>query len=493
MSGHVFVVHGDLTKLHADAHAISGDPQSFPSAIWCDHVDPLSTATSPVKLTDGRVVGRFRWQEREGGPWVVPVAGGKNTPFEWYAEAIRAFTKVAGDVARADGPARKKRARPLLALPNLGSKGGGQAGVIGEHLTRMLTLLGDLAHEHDVDFAFVFQERAAYEAVQVHRLRVDDPRAWSVLTEEQRRGAEALGAQAVRGELALFLGAGVSKSADLPDWSELLAELEDELLPSKPSDVHALSPLDRALLLERSAREDLRKLVAARVKAAWQHGLSHALLAALPVKEVVTTNYDALFELAVEGQGGRVHVVPYDGAASGRWMMKLHGCATKNVDDIVLTRPSFSGFDGTRGALAGLLGGILLTRHVLFVGTSLADANVLRIVDAVQRAVGDPQKELGTNLAIEEKTAAARRELWRGVLRWESFETPRALEIFLDRIAAEACTGMSFLLKPGFGVSGEGMDDVKAAIQALSRARGAIQTDAVRVLVDDFLAHFGTA
>lgn len=249
--------------------------------------------------------------------------------------------------------------------------------------------------------------------------------------------------------------------------------------------------LDRAQLLEREHGDELIRHVAQRTGEPQRYGISHAMLSSLRVQEVVTTNYDVLYETAARAQHNDVHVIPYDGPAPGRWLLKLHGCAQQKKEDIVLSRPSFTGFDGTRGALAGLLGGLLLTRHVLFVGTSLGDANVLRIVDAVQRALGPSQRTLGTNLAVKAEDTAARARLWHGVLAWEAMEDPRQLAMFLDRLAAAACTGMSFLLRDGFERSTQDLTKLQSAIRALMEARGEIETPAVRTLVDGFLERFG--
>jgi len=56
------------------------------------------------------------------------------------------------------------------------------------------------------------------------------------------------------------------------------------------------------------------------------HYLSHALLANLPVTEVVTTNYDCLFEGASEDAGHPVRVLPQHAADhQPRWLLKMHG------------------------------------------------------------------------------------------------------------------------------------------------------------------------
>ena len=53
--------------------------------------------------------------------------------------------------------------------------------------------------------------------------------------------------------------------------------------------------------------------------------MMHALLAGLPFKGCVTTNFDELFELAVSGAGAEMAVLPAEiGAVRDRWCLKLH-------------------------------------------------------------------------------------------------------------------------------------------------------------------------
>src|SRR5262249_34866964 len=120
---------------------------------------------------------------------------------------------------------------------------------------------------------------------------------------------------------------------------------------------------------------------------ATHYSVVHALLATLPTTEAVTTNYDTLFEMASAAVGRPVDVLPYQAASGSRpWLLKLHGCVSKPAD-IVLTREDYLRYDSSRAALAGLVQGLLITRHMLFVGFSLVDDNFHRIADAVRLAV----------------------------------------------------------------------------------------------------------
>src|SRR5204863_3761944 len=111
-------------------------------------------------------------------------------------------------------------------------------------------------------------------------------------------------------------------------------------------------------------------------------------LAALPVDEVVTTNYDTLFEQASDAVRKPITVLPYKRHIEGRrWLLKMHGCVT-HPEDIVLTRENFLTYRERREALSGIVQALLITRHMLFIGFSLEDDNFHSIVRAVRRAVG---------------------------------------------------------------------------------------------------------
>jgi hypothetical protein len=118
-----------------------------------------------------------------------------------------------------------------------------------------------------------------------------------------------------------------------------------------------------------------------------RYGLTHALLASLPVTETVTTNYDTLFERASRAAGYPTAILPYESTeGKRRWLLKMHGCV-EHLDDIVLTREDFMRYAESRGALAAIVQAMLITHHMLFVGFSLRDDNFLRIADEVRKVM----------------------------------------------------------------------------------------------------------
>jgi len=223
----------------------------------------------------------------------------------------------------------------------------------------------------------------------------------------------------------------------------IISERSKELAADQ--DFKTLAAVDQARVLEKLLvpPQTLGETVAEQVRGK-HYSLVHGLLASLPVQEVITTNYDDLFETASAAVNREVCVLPYNQAGGGRrWLLKLHGCVN-HPEDIVLTRKDYLRYDAERAALAGLVQGLLITHHVLFVGFSLSDDNFHRIADAVRRV---SRERFGTSLAV----AANRllKEVWETDLNWVEFgelpDSARNLEIFLDRLAARTVSSANHL------------------------------------------------
>src|SRR5262249_21976975 len=124
--------------------------------------------------------------------------------------------------------------------------------------------------------------------------------------------------------------------------------------------------------------------------------LAHYLLLGLPVRHVITTNYDHLIERALTAL--KRHPVPVvrqeEVAHTGGeavYVVKLHGDA-HHAEDIVLTRDDYSMFFERRPAMALLLEGLLLNRTFFFVGYGLRDLNFREIFGRIARMLREAKR-----------------------------------------------------------------------------------------------------
>ncbi len=389
-------------------------------------------------------------------------------------------------------------------------------------LRATLTTLWAFANAHPCDIVLVLVDQPGYDAAQAFR-REQETEPWSRLDPSLAKSADKLAAKSLQGQLALFLGAGVSMAAGLPGWDGLLTSIatsvESEDLAKR---LKNLPLVDRAEVLERRIADTggapLGQQVADLIKQHRRYSLSHALLAMLPTREIVTTNYDRLFEQALcfaktsppstpdavwnPEYETVLHTIPYDGPPFREkpWVMKLHGCVSR-PKDIVLSRRTFLQYETRRAALAGMLASLMVTRHMLFVGSSFSDDNVLRIAEEVQRlwtetgVRPEPQKALfGTNLAVGSSPLLD--ELWRGDFDWVSMgdkgNGARTLEIFLDRMAASVSTGGSYLFDTSYAAMlREDERRVLVSLEALQQAADQSRNTAFKTGVTALLKQFG--
>ena len=462
---HVFVAHADLMRLSCDAWLVPGG--KGPGFTWRTALPPRAQwRPLPADWSEPGAVRATVLADVDDGvplPVLTDITGTNRMPPAWYVDGARDFLRVATAALRARRRAPLfGRTRYLLAVPLLGTAGGGGAYWSGEITELLLPLLREEAQrleapgEFGVDVVLSLIEGPAWAAAQKSRL--DDATAFAGLPQALIDKADSLAERARSGGLTIFMGAGVSRPAGLPSWDELLHALAiDRLPPEQLVAFDQLSVLDRAALLQRRLPPELALGTAvARLmqERSTRYALGQALLASLPIDEVVTTNYDALFEMASDVVGRPCARIPGQPVRRGeRFILKMHGCVTL-PSSIVLTREDYLRFHENRSALAGIVQALLLTRHMLFVGFGFTDDNFHRIAHAVRQALRGEgaggllakQQPFGTNLVVGGGGLLA--DLWSDDLDWVTMsqhasspaEQGRLVEIFLDRLSARAAT-----------------------------------------------------
>lgn len=516
-SGHLFIVEGDITRLACDSWLLPTDwafnvSESFGPAVglpmggrlldrdWGDH---------PFQPLSQRGDGSEPWI------WLGDIGRDRSAPPSFFAERAGGYVELVA--SHLQGPPIAGRDRRLVAVNLLGSGEGGSASRRLALCDELVPALRSAADRSATDVALVCWDAKAYSAAQRarHNLLKSGEPIWTIadtwalgLTNDHLPDSILELAAAARDRhLVLFIGAGVSVNAGVPDWRRLikLVAADAGLSDAELERLKEIDLRDQAALLERrlGGAEKLAESVTRHASAS-RYSLTHALLASLRVREAVTTNYDQLYEDAVGDRGEGLTVIPGEEQvrAARPWLLKLHG-GLRQGGDIVMTREDYSEVAVRRGALLGLLQAMLLTRKMLFVGYSLADEDFHSVISAVRKITGGRWK-VGTALTLFEDPLFG--ELWSDdldVIPMLSARQPgdpsevasaaRRLQIFLDLVGSQAADLSGFLLAPGYeGLLSDDERRLRDSLIALKHGLQGADQSPGKDRVGEFLRRFGS-
>lgn len=383
--GHVFLLHCDAKQLAADVVLIPGNPGPDSG------VRKTKSEDSWVTVFEAANVRGIKDSEKL---------------LECEVQIVKDYLNAA-TAAVGDSESKLRRTKSLLALPLIGVGQMDPDDVMkeeGKAVSTVLPLLYKHANTHGMDIALCTTDEQAYGVMQVFRDELCPLKGgpfW-MMPKKMQKHAEIVADKAIKGALSIFFGAGVSYSSGLPSWGDLLGGLAVEAGFSEEEQraLKELDYLDQPTLIEERMGRGFREAVADATKGG-RFAPMHAILAELRLP-AATTNYDDLYEEAAAStsDGDRVVLrLPWAsaevstlGSRETRALTKLHGCVSK-PKDIVLTREDYMRYEDSRRALRGVVQQMLLTSDVMFVGFSMTDTNLHKIIDEVREATHRMNRE----------------------------------------------------------------------------------------------------
>ncbi len=183
--------------------------------------------------------------------------------------------------------------------------------------------------------------------------------------------------------LSIFAGAGISANSGLPEWGDLIKELQKRLYGDIKENEDYLILAEKfynqfgeifyyqilnSLIPDNASPNDL-----------------HLGIVKLNIKNLITTNWDNLFEQAINEEGRFFNIIKSDkdiGSSTGfAKFIKMHGSLDEN--NIVFKEQDYLEYSKHFPLIENYIKGVFSTDTVILLGYSLSDQNVKQIISWV--------------------------------------------------------------------------------------------------------------
>lgn len=197
--------------------------------------------------------------------------------------------------------------------------------------------------------------------------------------------------------VAVFAGAGLSKSAGFVNWTDLLRDIATELGLSVDKE-HDLISLAQYHVNENRGKARINKKILEEFAQEAEATENHKVLARLPVTTFWTTNYDTLIEDSLKAANKVVDIKhQVKQLANTRpkrdvVIYKMHG-DVYHPADAILTKEQYESYYKTHDAFVTALSGDLISKTFLFVGFSFTDPNLDYVLSRLNIQFGENSRQ----------------------------------------------------------------------------------------------------
>ena len=152
-------------------------------------------------------------------PILTVVGSDQEQGIDWYIDSVNQFLNA---FCSQKNYFMINREKPLVALPLVGIGKGGAADKIAELIKNLLVFCHQQAQARHIDIVLTVIDPFHYTVCQMERKKLNETTDfWPELNPTQLEAGQRIANHAKKGELVLFLGAGVSAGAGLPSWGTI--------------------------------------------------------------------------------------------------------------------------------------------------------------------------------------------------------------------------------------------------------------------------------
>ncbi len=198
---------------------------------------------------------------------------------------------------------------------------------------------------------------------------------------------EEWSAKLARGAASLFVGAGTSIGAGYPSWRTLLRKIGQELELDIDQE-HDLAAVAQHYVNRNRGKGRLTQVIADQFPRKPVPSVLRRV-ARLPLRNVWTTNWDELIEVAFTEMRREPDVkvrsddLTYERREADVTVYKMHG-SVLHLADLVLATDDFELYRIKREAFLRVLAGHLISTSFLFIGVSFTDPNLGHVLGGIR-------------------------------------------------------------------------------------------------------------
>ncbi|AJC92484.1 hypothetical protein (SIR2 domain) [Campylobacter subantarcticus LMG 24377] len=183
--------------------------------------------------------------------------------------------------------------------------------------------------------------------------------------------------------LSIFAGAGISANSRLPTWSKLIEDISKELYGNEKYSEYNLVLAEK--FYNQFGENYYYQKLSEFIPNNKQPNDLHKKIVKLNLKNLITTNWDNLFEKAIDEEGCFYNIIKKDediGFATGfSKLIKMHG--SLEDQNIVFKEDDYLKYSDNFPLIENYIKGIFSTDLVVLMGYSLSDSNVKQIISWV--------------------------------------------------------------------------------------------------------------